>query len=130
MTDDEWRKFFLICARVPGRGDAVAFRSASWCGWTTFRKLQETVHYWSAGLPAEEELAPSYVRDGGTWGQPFLYQEIAHVVIPRQFSWEIGAGSEFRAGDKGQDIDRLSEELTAAGIAHRKTDLLLEIKLY
>lgn len=67
--------------------------------------------------------------DRGPWGQPFSYQEIAHVVIPRAFYWETAAGP-FDSGRKTQDIQRLSRELTAAGIPHRLTDLVLEVKLY
>jgi len=92
--------------------------------------LREDIHYWQAGIPAENELCATYVADGGTWGQPFTYQDLAHVIVPRSFSWEFGVGTDFQCGTKVQDIDRLSHALSGAGINHRKTDLLLEIKLY
>jgi hypothetical protein len=130
MTDEAWREFFLICARVLGKGARQAARSDSWCAWTTFRNLEECFNYWCAGLPSPEELTPSSVSDGGTWGQPFAYQEIAHMVIPRRFYWESRTGIAFEHGVKVQNIDLLSEELSRAGIPHRKTPLLLEIKLY
>jgi hypothetical protein len=125
MTDEQ----FGVCARVLGRGDRYAPRSESWCGWTTFDSLLDSMHYWSAGLPAEEDLDQAYIKDNGVWGQPFSYQQLAHIVIPREFFREI-IGSEYTNGTKVQDIARLSRELTHANIAHRLTDLVLEIKLY
>ena len=122
MSNEQWRTFFLICARVLGRGS-----SQSWCVWTTFGNL---LHYWSAGLPAESELAPECTRDGGTWGQPFRYQDIAHIAIPAQFYWERIAPGEFSNGTRRQDITTLSESLAAARIPHRKTELVLELKFY
>ena len=130
MTDEQWRTFFQICSRVLGPGSRRAAFSQSWCGWTTFQALREGVTYWEAGVPSENELESSYTTDGGTWGQPFSYQDLAHVIVPRTFDWESGMGAEFKYGTKEQDIDSLSRELAKAGIMHRKTDLVLEIKLY
>src|SRR5262245_41995229 len=130
MTDEQWRTFFRICSRVLGPGHNRAAFSQSWCGWTTFDLLREGVTYWEAGIPNEHELDPSATTDGGTWGQPFHYQDLAHIVLPRTFAWETGMGADYKCGMKEQDIDSLSRELEKAGITHRKTDLVLEIKLY
>ncbi|MEN9491817.1 MAG: hypothetical protein RJA63_2266 [Pseudomonadota bacterium] len=62
--------------------------------------------------------------------QPFQYSDLAHLIIPAQFYWERVIDSEFQSGTKQQDIDQLSKELTQYGLPHRKTNLVLEIKLY
>jgi hypothetical protein len=130
MTDEQWVTFFRTCARVLGHGAWRAIYSDSWCAWTTFFSLNNQIGYSTTGLPNEDELASSNVKDGGTWGEPIPYQEIAHIVIPRAFYWESAYGGNFQHGTKHQDIDRLSDELTRQAIPHRKTDLILEIKLY
>lgn len=131
MTDQEWRTFFRICAQVLGPGEWRAVESRSWCAWTTFGRITCDVGYWTAGLPSESNLSDTHVTDcGSPWGQPFSYQSIAHLVIPREFYWETVAPGHFENGRKQQDIQKLSRELTAAGIAHRLTELVLEIKLY
>ena len=90
---------------------------------------------------------------------PDPYAELAHVVVPRKFYWEIviprkkiaerteelrprlaelddslpshhGDGAYFAQGYRNQDIDALSFHLSELGVSHRKTDLVLEIKLY
>lgn len=130
MTDDAWRTFFRICARVLGHGETLASHSQSWCAWTTFGSLREALHYWSAGLPAESELAASGINDGGTWGQPFLYQSLAHVIVPREFYWERQTPAGFEHGVRQQNLKVLSRQLAEAGIVHRLTELVLEVKLY
>jgi hypothetical protein len=116
MTNEEWRTFFLTCSRVLGRGARQAHFSESWCAWTTFGALQETVHYWSSGIPAESEIGVVGTNDGGpAWGQPFLYHDIAHVVIPAKFYWEHQLNGEFEHGTKHQDLARLSQNLRSLG---------------
>jgi len=129
MTDVEWQSFFQICASTLGIGRPDIASSQSWCAWTTFSKLVDDVLYWKRGLPNPDDIADSHIKDGGVWGQPFFYQDIAHIIIPRVFDSEY-VGSGWRYGTKAQDIDLLSNALTAARIAHRKTELILEIKLY
>lgn len=129
MSDEKWFLFFSICARILGPGNQHPTEHGSWCAWTTFSSLQQQVHYWSAGLPLASELMPTGVADGGTWGQPFMYREIAHIIVPREVYWEATT-PEFTNGTRFQDIKRLSSELTAAGITHRLTEMILEIKLY
>jgi hypothetical protein len=82
------------------------------------------------GLPAETELLDTRTADGGTWGQAFSYNDIAHVIVPATFYWEKSVDHEFTCGRKRQDIQALSDDLKQLGIPHRKTDLILEIKLY
>jgi hypothetical protein len=130
MTDAQWRNFFQICARTLGRGERRDWASANWCAWTTFGTLRGGVHYWTAGLPNQEDIGDIGTNDSGPWGQPFLYSDLAHIVIPRQFDWEKTENGTYTQGTRTQDLERLSLELTQAGIAHRKTDLVLEIKLY
>jgi hypothetical protein len=130
VTDDEWRRFFLLAAETLGRGNHRAIDSESWCAWTTFSRLTADAGYWTSGLLNPEEIGLINNKDGGTWGQPFPYQDIAHLIVPCRFYWERAQKGVFEDGEKTQDIDSLSQKLTAAGINHRKTDLVLEIKLY
>ena len=130
MTNAQWQTFFHICARVLGKGERRDWASESWCAWTTFRSLRMGVHYWTAGLPNEPDIGDIGTNDSGPWGQPFLYSDLAHIIISREFYWERTVEREWSNGTRTQDLERLSLELDAAGIAHRKTELMLEIKLY
>jgi|APLak6261663543_1056040.scaffolds.fasta_scaffold02601_3 hypothetical protein len=130
MTDIEWKTFFEVCAITLGTGSYRASESETWCTWTTFQRVNEDIHYWTSGLPNLDELEPTWIKDGGTWGQPFRYQEIAHIVIPSAFSWESKEGETWQMGKKLQNIEKLSHALTKAKIAHRKTGVIVEIKLY
>ena len=130
MSDEQVKQFLTICSELLGRGAFQSSESASWCSWTTFSRLAEDAGYWTAGLPGVDELTDVGVRDGGTWGQPFLFEDIAHVIVPRQFYWEKTGDSGFVQGTRLQDIDLLSERLTAAGVEHRLTRLVLELKRY
>ena len=130
MTANQWQTFFRLCAKILGAGSRHAAQSKSWCAWTTFGSLSESVHYWAAGLPADADLENVGTTDSGTWGQPFLYKDLAHVIIPREFYWEIIEPGRLENGTRQQDISALSNELISAGIEHRLTELVLEIKLY
>jgi hypothetical protein len=130
MTDSAWLTFFRCSATALGQGHELPEHSDSWCAWTTFNSLRERLHYWTAGLPGVDDLTDIGTADRGPWRQPFLYQDIAHIVLPREFCWETLSGSEFRNGTKRQDLDSLSRALNQAGIGHRCTDIVLEIKLY
>lgn len=130
MTDDQWHIFFITCAHVLGSGARHQAHSESWCAWTTFDSLKDSVHYWSAGLPTEEFIARDHIRDSGPWGQPFLYRSLAHIVLPREFYWEVASEANFSNGTKCQDLNLLSVELKNADIPHRVSELILEIKLY
>jgi hypothetical protein len=88
------------------------------------------VNYWRAGLPSLSDIGESGTNDSGPWGQPFPYKELAHVIVPRELYWQTVAPGQFASGTKEQDIQELSRQLSAAGISHRLTDLILEIKLY
>lgn len=130
MNDLSWKKFFLICAEYLGSGDQLAAKSDSWCAWTTFRRIEEEFGYWTSGLPRAAEIRETCIADGGVWGQPFIYSELAHIVIPRTFYWESYSESGFESGVRSQKIDELSAGLRDAGIGHRLTNLVLEVKLY
>jgi len=130
MNDAKWKSFFLICAERLGKGDPLASRSESWCAWTTFRRISEEFGYWTAGLPQVDEIRETFIADGSTWGQPFSYSELAHIVIPRTFYWESYSERGFESGLRSQKIDELSAGLLDTGIEHRLTNLVLEVKLY
>src|SRR5262245_51500171 len=114
-----------MCVTVlGGRGDATMEFSDTWCSWTTFRRLTESdAGYWTAGLPNPEDIGESYIKDGGVWGQPFSFSEIAHVIVPRAFIATDGHKT-------SQDIERLSDELMKVGIPCRLTSGILEIRVY
>ena len=139
MTDV--RNFLLTATRhlcrparssVSEYGDGkTAHRKRSWCCWTTFGRLECDTVYWSAELPLESELHETSVADGGSWGQPFSYREIAHVIIPRTFLEEPwSADGTFTQWDHEQDIEGLSKALDLEGINHNLLQFCLELKLY
>lgn len=130
MQDHEWRQFLVTARRILGEGASLSWGSESWCAWTTFSSLEHGLVYWHCGLPNENELLESRTVDGGTWGQIFNYSEIAHFAIPAKFYWDRMLDGQYAYGTKTQDLERLSQELKHLGIRHRKTELVLEIKLY
>ena len=130
MSDHQVRRFLVACAEVLGKGAPQASESRSWCAWTTYSRLSEDAGYWTSGLPGADELTHDAVRDGGTWGQPFPFRDIAHVIVPKTFYWEKIDDAGFEQGTREQNIAALSETLTELGIDHRCTSLVLELKLY
>jgi len=130
MEDKLWKTFFSACAEILGPGSHKSNLSSSWCAWTTFDRLGDDAGYWTCGLPAESELRDSYIADGGTWGQPFSYAQLAHVIVPAEFYWEVVQPGDFRCGHKKQAIRDLSDRLSVRGVPHRLTEKILEIKLY
>jgi hypothetical protein len=93
-------------------------------------KLGLEINYWKSGLPNEQDIFESYTADGGVWGQPLHYEQIAHFIIPARFYWEKFENQEFTQGYTQQNIGKLSQELTLLEIPHRLTESVLEIKLY
>ncbi|MDO3566066.1 hypothetical protein [Ralstonia pseudosolanacearum] len=130
MNAGAWKNFFTTCAAILGEGAPAAAKSNTWCSWTTFKRLREDTGYWQSGLPNPSDIHDEWIGDGGVWGQPFSYTDLAHIIVPREFYWEQVSQEGFESGVRVQDIESLSTELRAKGIEHRKTDLLLEIKLY
>jgi hypothetical protein len=130
LTDAEWRQLLSIARQTLGRGSWPSWKSESWCAWTTFSSLESHLTYWARGLPEEHELLEKCTADGGTWTQPFAYSDIAHLIIPAKFYWEKVSEGSFENGIKTQDIPKLAENLSQAGLPYRLTDLVLEIKLY
>jgi len=107
------------------------YRMRSWCCWTTFGRLECDTVYWSGELPLASELGEASVADGGSWGQPFRYQEIAHVIIPRSFCEEPWSDDgRLTQWHHEQDIDGLSKVLNSEGVDHNLLQFCLELKLY
>lgn len=105
--------------------------SESWCAWTTFSSLDQELTYWARGLPEESELLVDQTMDGGLWAQSFFYADLAHLIIPRQFSWErFTDDGRFQQGAKQQNILRLSDELNALVLQHGLTERVLEVNLF
>lgn len=126
----DWYKFLLVATRRMTLNQCAVAGKRSWCAWTTFERLSEDAGYWTAPLPLEAELLVNGTSDGGTWGQPFRYSQLAHLIVPRRFYWEQISDEGFTSGVHVQDIDGLSVELSVEGIAHRLAELTLEVKLY
>jgi len=126
----DWYKFLSIATKHLSLNPCSAPGKRSWCAWTTFERLGEDAGYWTGPLPLETELLARGTSDGGTWAQPFLYSQIAHVVIPRRFYCEQIAAEGFGSGVNVQDVEGLSVRLTGEGLPHRITELVLEVKLY
>lgn len=129
MNDQDWKQFLQTARRLLGAGSHHPYSSESWCSFTTFSSLIHGVHYFTTGLPALEDCLDKCTRDGGVWTQSFEYNDLAHIIIPKTFYWELTEKG-FESGYKSQDIQLLSGELTKQGIEHRLTDLILEIKIY
>lgn len=114
-------------------------RSAS--TYATFDSLLCDAIYFRGELPLERELSTRGVDDfswGG--GGPVPYETIAHVLIPRFFTQEIltrvpakdgkEAGDSWNQWKHEQDIEGLSQLLDQAGIEHRLTPQVLELKRF
>ena len=131
MNDIDWKTFLVTARRILGEGQPIAWKSISWCAFTTFSSLEHNLTYWSKGLPDEKELLQDRTIDGGTWTQSFYYSDLAHFIIPAKFYWEkVDPEKGFDSGYRKQDIKHLSIELKKQNINHRLTDKVLEIKLY
>ena len=129
MTSRQWREFFELCHAHLGAGSVIAARSNSWCSWTTFDRLQLDAGYWQAGLPASEEIDETGIADGGVWEQAVAYAELAHLLVPSRF-YRVPSAENPVGGYVEQELGRLSRALFEAGIEHRLTEFVLEIKLY
>ena len=126
----QWKLFLSICRRILGEGALNPYISHSWCSFTTFSSLKHGIHYWSCGFPDENELLDDRTLDGGLWSQSFYYDDLAHLIVPAQFYWESTINGNFCCDYKMQDIELLASELNKNSLEFRKTELVLEVKLY
>src|SRR5690348_9648645 len=111
MTEAQWQNFFEACAESLGQAE-------NWCSWTTFTRLRYDAMYWAAGLPKRSEFDSKGIKDGGTWGQPFRYSDLAHVIVPQHFMIETPPGPSWSLKEYKQDVAALSKRLGANGIDH------------
>ena len=125
-----WYKFFTTTARHLSLNPCASPGPATWCSWTTFARLGENAGYWTYPFPLESELLETGTTDGGTWGQPFAYHDIAHIIVPRRFFWDLATDKGYECGEHMQDIKGLSALLQQQDVEHRLTELVLEVKLY
>jgi hypothetical protein len=140
MTSEQWRIFFTIASKhirgtltsrpLEGMEIGAAIHRVSYCAWTTFERLGFDTIYWKAGLPEESDLLADHVRDGGAWGQPFLYAEIAHLIIPSSYLEEVYVDDAYVQWTHKQDIAGLGRLLVDREIPHRQHPTFLELKLY
>ncbi len=130
MTDAQWHVFFISAANVLGGENPTAKHSLSRCSWTTFDRLQSDAGYWTGGVPSLDDIWESSIADGGAWGQPFLFSQLAHVIIPRQFEWEDTSGPDWTTVTRRQDLEAFSAMLSKLDVPHRVTELVLEVKCF
>jgi hypothetical protein len=133
MDDETWATFLRTCADVLGVEKATRngpCENGSWCAWTTFDSLQDSVNYWRGPLPTREEIFDSYVGHGANWDQFFNYRQMCHFLVPRTFFWERTAPGTYERGNCIQDLDALAQNLNTLNVPHRLTPLVLEIKLF
>ena len=86
--------------------------------------------YWTGTLPEEDDLQREHLRDGGAWRQPFLYTEIAHLILPSRYLEDSYADAVYTQWTHEQDIAGLSQLLSEVEIPHRLYPTFLELKLY
>jgi hypothetical protein len=135
LTDQQWCSFFIACVDHLAPANVTLghqpSQGHSWCAYTTFTRLAHDAGYWTHGLPRREDVGSETINDGGIWGQPIPFSDLAHVIIPRTLLWErYDEERIFRHGQEIQPIDELSNVLTGQGIAHKLSPLVLEIKCY
>ncbi len=130
MNDAQWHAFFKAAAEVLGPGSRLAEHSQSWCAWTTFDRLGSDAGYWTAGLPAADDIFATFIGDNGVWGQPFHFSQLAHLLVPRKFMCDEPSGPNWTYRERVQDLESLSARLREAEIPHRLTDLVLELKCF
>lgn len=124
MNEYTWKKFLEVAIATLGEGEMRVENTKSFCAWTTFRSLETDCHYWQAGLPKLNDLDDTGHKDWGVWRQPFYYNELAHIIIPKTFVAGL-------VGEKQtQNIAELSENLKQEGLEHNCSDIILEVKLY
>lgn len=125
-----WQIFLKISAEHLNLNPCRINSKKTWCAWTTSERLGSDAGYWTAPIPLKSELLLENTSDGGTWGQPFHCCQLAHLIIPRRFSWETISDKKFDWGVHEQNIEGLSERLTVEGVPHRLSEYVLEVKLY
>lgn len=125
-----WRNFLRICSdHIYKEGVDEPF-FWSWCSWTTYSRLKRDSGYWTAPLPLAEELLENSILDGGMWAQPFFYDELAHVIIPKIYTFSKLIDGLPCLMEKNQDIAGISEILKTENIPHNISEYALDMKLY
>lgn len=142
MSEQQWIDFFqtayevllprskgIASIKVP---EMKAPREArdSWCSWTTFSRMGKDSGYWTKEIPDRYDIGQHGLKDGGIWTCQFNYSDLAHVIIPKEFSWDFAlSNGEFLSGSKEQDIEKLSLRLKELEVPHFLTRGSLEIKI-
>jgi hypothetical protein len=129
MNTQEWIKFLDLCNEILGEGSHSLYLSESWCSWTTFDRILSDAGYWKCGLPRKGEYGDTGVFDGGTWGQPFEYSSIAHLIIPSKFEFADMYKGQFVYKETEQKILELSLKLQEERISHFISNWALELRL-
>jgi hypothetical protein len=140
LTAEQWRTFFTIASRhirgtlksevneptAPLRADFIK----SYCAWTSHDRLGYDTLYWTLPLPVEKDLQENGLRDGGMWREPIPYNDIAHVIIPAEYTEDYHVDEKWIFWSHTQDIAGLSKLLDEASIPHKLHETFLELKLY
>ena len=64
------------------------------------------------------------------WTQPFFYEQIAHIIIPRVFTFDKLVDNIRETWEAEQDVDRISTLLSAQGIQHNISQYAVDLKLF
>ena len=124
MKTDDWYRFFNLAIDILGEGGTIIDKSNSWCSWTTFQRLEcWDAGYWRAGLPKKSDIEHWGIADGSVWGQPFNFNDIAHLIIPNSFCTDSGM-------IKIQNTQKLKDEMGNLREYIKLGKYVLEIKLY
>ena len=102
----------------------------SWCSWTTFTRLSIDAGYWTAPLPLVHELLEDQTADGGMWTQPFFYDEIAHIILPKTFTFSKLFDSREKRLEKEQNISGLYRILKEKNLDVSLSEFALDYKLF
>jgi hypothetical protein len=129
MHTQEWIRFFDLCNELLGEGSHSLYHSQNWCSWITFDRITRDAGYWKCGLPRSGEYGDTGILDGGTWGQPFEYTSIAHLIIPSKFEFSDMYQGQFAHKEIEQNILGLSLKLHEEKIDHVISNWALELRL-
>ena len=92
--------------------------------------MRSDAGYWQAGIPREGEVLAERLADGGTWGQPFWYKDLAHLLIPREFFREGVIDGRWEGEPVSQDVELVAARLESNHLPFRLGDYALEVKCY
>lgn len=128
MPTKNWKLIFTLCHQTLVANNSNNAKD-SYCAWTTFDRLESAVHYWDGRLPAMADIQDNHIAEG-FWSQPFLYESLAHLIIPKKVFWEKVTKTDYSQGEFLQDVETLAQEFDKHKISYLLSNYWLEIKLF